>query len=158
MILSATGHRPDKLGGYGNDVLDRLTDLACKHLVRFEPELTVISGLAQGWDTAVALAAIQLGGIKLFGVVPFPEFGRSPWPSTAQQRYQFILSKAESVFVTCDGEYAAWKMQKRNTWMVDHANKVLALWDGSAGGTMNCVAYAKRKNKPVVNLWSEWKS
>lgn len=29
-------------------------------------------------------------------------------------------------------------MQKRNEYMVDLADKVVAVWDGSKGGTDNC--------------------
>jgi uncharacterized phage-like protein YoqJ len=49
-------------------------------------------------------------------------------------------------------------MQIRNEWMVDNAHIVLALWDGSSGGTGNCIKYANRKsvNKPIINLWSSW--
>jgi hypothetical protein len=33
---------------------------------------------------------------------------------------------------------------------------VLALWDGSHGGTSNCIAYAKVRAKPVTNVWNKW--
>jgi uncharacterized phage-like protein YoqJ len=47
-------------------------------------------------------------------------------------------------------------MQLRNIWMVDHADEVWAFWDGSKGGTANCVKYAERVNKPVRNLFTEY--
>jgi hypothetical protein len=31
-----------------------------------------------------------------------------------------------------------------------------ALWDGSAGGTSNRVAYVQRRRKPCENLWKQW--
>ena len=48
------------------------------------------------------------------------------------------------------GGYAAWKMQKRNQFMVDHSNLLIAVWDGSSGGTSNCVAYAKKIGLQIV--------
>ena len=33
--------------------------------------------------------------------------------------------------------------------MVDHSDRVLAVWDGSSGGTKNCIDYAKEKMVPV---------
>lgn len=154
-IVAATGHRPDKLGGYSDAVLDRLTDLACVYLGRFDPPLDrVISGMAQGWDTAVALAAIQCA-VPLICAEPF--LGQQEvWPLAAKQRYSFIESKAHTVYVVCEGGYAAWKMQKRNEWMVDHSSRVVALWNGTAGGTANCVAYAKKQQRPIDNLWEQW--
>ena len=59
MIIAATGHRPDKLGGYGSIVADRLFHLAYETLEELAPTL-VISGMALGWDMAVAEAAFCL--------------------------------------------------------------------------------------------------
>lgn len=42
--------------------------------------------------------------------------------------------------------------------MVDNSNAVLALWNGSEGGTGNCVRYAKEKNKKIFQLWDKYKS
>jgi hypothetical protein len=38
--------------------------------------------------------------------------------------------------------------------MVDHATIIVALFDGTAGGTANCMAYARSKRVPIENLWS----
>lgn len=40
--------------------------------------------------------------------------------------------------------------QQRNQWMVDRADAVLAVWDGSPGGTANCVNYARKVGKPIT--------
>jgi uncharacterized phage-like protein YoqJ len=47
-------------------------------------------------------------------------------------------------------------MQRRNEWMVDRADKLVALWDGSWGGTFNCIEYARKKGVPFDNLWARW--
>jgi len=47
-------------------------------------------------------------------------------------------------------------MQTRNIWMVDNCDLVLALWDGSDGGTGNCIKYANKIGKPIVNLWDKY--
>jgi len=41
-------------------------------------------------------------------------------------------------------------MQARNTWQTDKADKLLAVFDGSSGGTGNCVKYAKSKGKTII--------
>jgi len=43
-------------------------------------------------------------------------------------------------------------MQKRNEWMVDHSDYVIAVWDGSKGGTGNCVKYAIKQEKEILQL------
>ena len=63
MIVAATGHRPNKLAPlsicYSTRVLQRLIDLATAYLEKSNPD-AVISGMALGWDTAIAIAAIKL--------------------------------------------------------------------------------------------------
>lgn len=154
LILSATGHRPDKLGGYGQAVLNRLTALAKAALQKYIPD-KVISGMALGWDTAVALASIDLQ-IPFIAAIPC-EGQDALWPDEAKARYHAILQRAERVVMTGPGgSYAPFKMNIRNEWMVDNCDMVLALFNGSAGGTANCLAYAKSKQVNVVNLWKSW--
>src|SRR3546814_12439463 len=50
VILAATGHRPGKLGGYGEDVLARLRKGARSFLERERNATAAISGMALGWD------------------------------------------------------------------------------------------------------------
>lgn len=56
----------------------------------------------------------------------------------------------------CKGGYSPAKMQVRNMWMVEYSDAVLALWDGTTGGTGNCVEYARRVNKRLIPCWDEW--
>lgn len=153
MIIAATGHRPDKLGGYHIERLKSLTRGAVLYLESEKPE-RCISGMAQGWDTAFALASLFCK-IPLTAAIPCKgQF--SVWPEKAQQRWQYIVERADKVIMVSPGDYASWKMDIRNKWMVDHSDKLCALWNGSPGGTANCVAYARKKNKPVDNLWDEF--
>jgi len=36
--------------------------------------------------------------------------------------------------------------------MVDHSDVLMAMWDGSSGGTKNCYKYAKDKNKRIIRI------
>jgi len=51
-----------------------------------------------------------------------------------------------------DGPYNSTCMQDRNEWMVDHCHALVAVWNGTGGGTANCVGYAKRVGKPIVMI------
>lgn len=153
MIIAATGHRPNKLGGYGQPVLDKLIGGAIRYLEEQKPEMA-ITGMAQGWDTAWAIAALGLK-IPLFCALPF-EGQFSKWPMESQLLWSEIVGKANNVVFVYKGEYAPWKLLARNKWMVDHCDKVCALWDGSSGGTAHCVDYARKKNKPIDNVWNDF--
>lgn len=152
VIVAGTGHRPDKLGGYSDKVFYGLVDLARTWLNDAQPK-KVISGMALGWDQALAQAALDLG-IPLTAAVPFNGFeGR--WPFSSQKKMWRLLDLADEVHIVhpYPGSVA---LQIRNEWMVDRSHLMLALWDGSWGGTFNCVRYAMKIGRPVENLWSHW--
>ena len=151
MIVSGTGHRPNKLGGYSTEAFKNLCNLADFIVKELKPDM-VISGMALGWDQALAMAAI-LNNIPFTAAIPF-QGQQNAWPDRSRMIYCNLLEKASKQVVVCDGGYAAWKMQRRNEWMVDNADKVIALWDGSDGGTANCVNYASKVGKEVINYWN----
>ena len=155
MIIAGTGHRPDKLAGYGEDGLVKLTDFAQQELRRLNAH-TVISGMALGWDTAIALASIELH-IPFIAAVPFKDH-EARWSAADRAIFIMLLEKARKVEIVCGGGFAYHKYQIRNRWMVDRCDKVLALWDGSQSGTANCVAYANERRPPVEveNVWIRW--
>lgn len=161
MIVAATGHRPDKLGGYGQDVHLRLVRGAKNWLAGRLPEPPIvpvslgISGMALGWDQAFAMGCVE-SGIPFIAAIPF-EGQERKWPAESQKRYAYLLKLAQRVEIVSPGGYDPAKMQVRNAWMVDNCDAVLALWDGTAGGTANCVRYAQAVERPVINLWSLWK-
>lgn len=75
------------------------------------------------------------------------------WPAESQRLYKSILEQPfVSPIIVCEGGYAAWKMQRRNERMVDDATDILACWDGTPGGTGNCVAYATKVGKPIHRI------
>lgn len=53
---------------------------------------------------------------------------------------------------TPQGRYNPYKLQIRNEYMVDNADVVIAVWDGSKGGTCNCVNYAKKIGKNIIQI------
>ena len=152
MIVAGTGHRPDKMGGYSDKVFCGLVDLARTWLNDARPK-RVISGMALGWDQALAQATLDLG-IPLIAAVPFNGFeGR--WPFSSQKKMWRLLDLADEVHIVhpYPGSVA---LQIRNEWMADRAHLMLALWDGSWGGTFNCIRYAEKIGRPIENLWSRW--
>lgn len=153
MIIAGTGHRPSKLGGYGPEVTRKLIQIATDYLQEHKPAY-VISGMALGWDTALAIAANNLD-IPFIAAVPF-RGQENAWPHGSKVLYKHLLLNAEHVEYVCDDGYAAWKMQQRNKWMVDNCDVLLALWDGSNGGTGNCIKYAKSVGRDIHNLWDKY--
>ena len=65
-----------------------------------------------------------------------------------QEKYEGLISAADLVKVI-NPEFSEDAYQARNQWMVDHSSRVIAVYDGKAGGTRNTINYA-RKNKVQV--------
>lgn len=156
MIVAVTGHRPDKLGGYTRNSLctrvvaaltQALTQLKVEH-----PDMRLLTGMALGVDQWAAQVCLGLD-IPYEAAVPF-KGQESRWPEQSQGTYRFLLDQADKVHIVCEGEYRPYMMQKRNEWMVDRCKHLLAVWDGSDGGTANCVRYAWNVGRPVQRL--EW--
>ncbi len=145
MRVAATGHRPDKIGGYDwyapqrlwirDQIKHALVDLKATH---------GISGMALGVDQDFAYACIELS-IPFTAAVPFVG-QESSWPKHSQDWFDWLLERADEVIIVSSGGYDAYKMQVRNEWMVDHCDVLLAVWDGTKGGTFNCLSYAKHPN------------
>lgn len=155
MIVAFTGHRSDKLGGYSepNPLRDQIKRWLTNLLSYYKsehPELRAISGMALGVDQWAAEVCIDLG-IPFTAAVPF-HGQASKWPQLSQERYEQLIQQAARVECVCEGGYAPEKMQRRNEWMSDHADVLIAVWDGTAGGTANCVRYAEKTGKKVVSL------
>jgi len=147
-VIAGTGHRSDKLGDRVPIVIG-----ATRHaLVEFEPT-HVISGMALGFDQILAAAARDLG-IPWTAAIPFPG-QHLKWPSEQQEEYHRLLESASDIVIVSPSYAGPWVMQVRNEWMVDRCGLLLACWDGTSGGTANCLRYAGRVGREVRFL--EWR-
>jgi uncharacterized phage-like protein YoqJ len=165
-----TGHRPNKLGGYDwnnpimqklkNQLLNVINTLVIRHgITRF------ISGGALGTDQAafwcVHLMKQKHPYIQNIVAVPFEKQDQY-WRNEHKYWYRKMLEKADEVVYVDTledyrdpqvpiGEYSKQKMHKRNEYMVDHSGIIVAVFDGSKGGTYQCLYYARTSyvNQPI---------
>jgi uncharacterized phage-like protein YoqJ len=151
VIVAVTGHRPDKIGGYNFYASKRvwIRDQLMAKLWQLKP-VSAISGMALGVDQDFAYTCVW-AGIPFLAAIPF--VGQEAiWPEESRQLYNELLSRAYEKVVVSPGGYSAKKMQVRNAWMVNHCDVLIAVWDGSQGGTGNCVAYAQSVGRPIERI------
>lgn len=148
LIISMTGHRPDKLGGYNtpNKVHLAVVDGLKKLFAELKPSC-VITGMALGVDQWAA-EICAANGIPFVAAIPF-HGQEGKWPEHAQKRYHALVQKAHRAWVISPGPYDPAKMHIRNHWMVNSCNLLVAVYDGSPGGTGACVGYAEKIGRSI---------
>jgi uncharacterized phage-like protein YoqJ len=147
-----TGHRPDKLIRSKEQIAKDLT-AAIDNAIS-DGYCTFISGMAMGVDIWAAQIVLEkktvLPDLYLICALPFPRFG-DRWSSQWSDVYHEIIRQADLVkSISPSFSYASY--QKRNEWMVNHSGRVIAVYNGSSGGTRNTVEYAQRNNVPCIEI------
>ena len=142
MRIAVTGHRPDKLGGYNNLEAHKAIRRHMRAFLEQAPdvELALISGGALGIDQFWMEVGIFLG-LSVIAALPFEGFDRK-WPATSRRKLDKLLDHCDEVLYVCEPGYHPNKLQKRNEWMVDNCSALVAYWNGTPGGTANCLDYA----------------
>lgn len=145
-----TGHRPEKI--YRDEKYIQKDIEKEIHRSIEEGYYVFISGMARGVDILAAEAVLKIRKnnpkIKLICACPYIGFERT-WSYNWQFRYNKIIANANLIKYISQS-YGSFCFQKRNEWMVDHSSKVIAVFNGSNGGTKNTIEYAKRKNISIV--------
>lgn len=146
-----TGHRPAGLP-WGEDETDprclalkkkleaavlRAYDRGSRHF---------ICGMARGADWYFCEAVLGLrrryGDVTLEAAVPFP--GQSQrWSRADKERYGVLLAQCD-VETLVQQVHTPTCMQRRNRYMVDHAGRLIAVFNGrpKGGGTLGTLHYA----------------
>lgn len=139
-----TGHRPEKLRLDEADVRTILGNAIDSAITN--GFVTFISGMARGVDIWAAEIVLERKknnpDIRLICALPHPDFECS-WRDSWQQRYKEIIARADWVKTICPA-FSMASYQRRNEWMVDHSALVIAIYNGTLGGTRNTLDYAER--------------
>jgi len=154
-----TGHRTSKLPWRGNhdderclslkeklfDVVEALYNAGIRHY---------ICGMAVGADMYFCEAVIKLRSeheeVTLEAAIPCEEQTRL-WGRREQKQYNYLVHQCDYETVI-QHEYTDDCMHKRNRYMVDNSSVLVAVFDGTVGGTMQTITYAVRKGLEIIEL------
>lgn len=177
MVICATGHRSDKLGcGKGDDwsskspklqpvrkqIEKKLRSILDFEIMGGQKTFELISGMALGVDQLFFSVGHQLReeyaakSIKVVLTAAVPCIEQDGiWKDDCKISYAAMLKAADKKVRISNKKFANDKgcMQRRNEFMVNNADMVLAYHDGSEGGTKNCVDYAKSQGAVIVNAF-----
>lgn len=178
LTICATGHRPNKLNNayelthplaieIGKEMRKKILELSGydknTNSFRFD-KIKLISGMALGVDTYFVKVALKLRNTfpTVFEVeAAIPHIGHGEkWPEHSKEILTSILKEVDISTIVSETPYSKKVMQIRNEYMVNQSDVIMAIWDGSKGGTGNCITYALTKNKNIVHYHpfkKEWK-
>ena len=116
-----------------------------------------ICGMANGCDLyfgeAVMLLKEQKSDVSLEAAIP--DNGQADhWRAEDKQRWDAICAASDYITIVSP-RYTRDCMQKRNQYMVDNASLLIAVYNGTTGGTLNTMLYAIRKKLEVIQILIE---
>ena len=76
----------------------------------------------------------------------------SAWPREIQLRYLRGLDVCDRTIVL-EERYSDGCMLRRNRYMVEHADILMTVFDGSPGGTAATVRYARSRGLQIISIW-----
>jgi len=155
--ISLTGHRPSVLDGYDlstafyRELEDGLHRIAERALER-SGSVQLHSGMALGADTVWSKAALRLRDEhpdEVYFVAEVPVMTQPDrWIGKRDKAlWQEHVDSADVLRIYGES-YSVGFLHARNQGMIEAADLLLAVWNGSTtGGTAGAVAYAKRIGK-----------
>ena len=150
MRMALTGHRPERLK-YSNDYLsdEWIKIISWLRLKIMELEVTdVYCGMADGCDIAYGIAAITAKAcdyhVKLHCVLPCKNYNsENPWFEVLKKDADEWIELSEEFYKGCDNV--------RDQYMIDHSDKLFAIWDGiKAGGVWSTIRKAQKKGIDII--------
>lgn len=169
--ISLTGHRPTKLGGYNTKTepykrLQKDLEQFIRMRTFLHDAVVCHSGLALGADSVWAEAILAMKSefpdiVKFHADIPMMTQA-DRWFDESKEKWQYYVNAADTKTVygsVIDGDkhQAIKLLNDRNKGMIAAADIVLAVWDGTPGGTANAVKYAQKLQKDIrivhPNVW-----
>lgn len=177
--VAFTGHRPSKTGGYDRDNPTRVMirtklDEVCTYLIQNCYTDEFMEGGAQGIDQDAGDVILNIireskeesNGTPicaLHAAIPFPGQERL-WPKEGQDYYrnqlkdiadqdrtQVLVDYVHTTTPKTKWDAVKW-LDDRNHHMINWCDLLIAIWDGTLGGTKNAIDYAKKVGKPILLL------
>jgi uncharacterized phage-like protein YoqJ len=154
-----TGHRESKLAPNWSEYSPECRELKEQIMCTIENVYRsgiqyFICGMARGCDLYFAEAVLEFArehpDVCLEAAIPYAGQAER-WHGLLRRRYDAVLEKCSKRTVL-QQYYSRDCMMRRNRYMVDSASVLIAVYNGSSGGTRNTILYAMRQGLEIIEL------
>ena len=149
-----TGHRPEKITE-NVDIIKANLSYEIQKAIDLGYD-TFITGMALGTDTWAGEIMLEFKkhneNIKLICAVPFNGVEKNRTPELQKIFHEILDNSDDSHYLS--KKYTRWAVLARDEWMVDNSSYVIAVFNGSYGGTQHTLDYAKKMERKIsyVNM------
>lgn len=152
-----TGHRPEKLPWGADEGDPRCValkqELCCAvQQAYLDGFRHFISGMARGCDQYFAQAVLELrrqySDVTLEAAIPCEEQALR-WNKKDRERYLKLVRECD-IETVVQQHYDSNCMRRRNRYMVNRSDRLIAVYDGASGGTRYTIGYAMQTGVDVV--------
>lgn len=157
-----TGHRESKLPWGSNELDPRCVELKKRIFdavwaVYSSGVRHFICGMASGSDLYFCEAVMQLRDeredVSIEAAIPW-EGQSERWPPEMKKRYSRLTSECDYQTLV-QSDFSPDCLMRRNHYMVDSSGVLIAVYNGSPGGTRQTMLYAMRRNIEIIELATE---
>lgn len=141
-----TGHRRMR-----DDLDMQLLEKSIRYLIEECGVNVFYNGMARGFDLIAARTVIELKKtyrVRLIACIPCKGQERS-YSAAEQAEYADILENCDEVRILSE-QYYGGCMLRRDRYMVENADVILAYLREESGGTFYTVSYARQKEKHLM--------
>ena len=89
--------------------------------------------------------------IRLIAMIPWPGQAKS-WPAAEQERYGQLCALCDRRVLVSE-TYTRNCMQRRNRAILEQAQVLISVYDGTSGGTGNTVRDARKLGLQILPVW-----
>lgn len=137
------GHRPEKLMESKEKITAWLASQIDAAIA--DGYVTFMTGMAMGidiWSGQLILARkVSNPSLHLIAVSPYPSFP-SKWKDEWKLAYDVVWKGADHR-VLISSSFTPDAFERRNHFLVDHASRLIACYNGEDGGTHRLITYAR---------------
>ncbi len=150
---SFTGHRPERLEGLTEEKAIQWLEEEISRAMN-DGYTDFISGMQRGVDLWAAEIVLRMKAegcnVSFFGASAFRGMEEN-WEKEWQERYKNVFNMSDGHIFVCSrpGRKAFFE---RNEWMVDHSSRLIAVYTGAPGGTLETIKYARALEKEIIQI------